>query len=395
MATRDEEALKLHERHRGKLSVVSRVPLKDARDLAMAYTPGVAAPCLRIAADPEEAYRYTFKGRMVAVVTDGTAVLGLGNIGGLAGLPVMEGKCALLKKFGGIDAFPICLATQKPEEIIDTVVRVAPSFGAIMLEDIAAPQCVFIERELKQRLNIPVFHDDQHGTAIVVSAAILNVCRHLRKDLSSLHICVSGTGAAGSSICRMLRRLGVGEIRAFNKQGIVSRRKYAEYDFLIRELLDQGVITSFEDYREDTLRELIRGSDVFIGVSAPDLVDAPMIRSMAKDPVVFAMANPRPEILPEIALAAGARIVGTGRSDFPNQINNVLIFPGLFRGALKSRAKQISEEMKLASARGLAALVADDELADDYILPRAFDRRVAKAVADAVIRQAKIEQSKE
>jgi len=307
----------------------------------------------------------------------------------------MEGKCALLKKFGGIDAFPICLATQKPEEIIDTVVRIAPSFGAIMLEDIAAPQCVFIERELKQRLNIPVFHDDQHGTAIVVSAAILNVCRNLRKDLSSLHICVSGTGAAGSSICRMLHRLGVGEIRAFNKQGIVSRRKYAEYDFLIRELLDQGVITSFEDYREDTLRELIRGSDVFIGVSAPDLVDAPMIRSMAKDPVVFAMANPRPEILPEIALAAGARIVGTGRSDFPNQINNVLIFPGLFRGALKSRAKQISEEMKLASARGLAALVADDELADDYILPRAFDRRVAKAVADAVIRQAKIEQSKE
>jgi malate dehydrogenase (oxaloacetate-decarboxylating) len=275
------------------------------------------------------------------------------------------------------------------------VVRIAPSFGAIMLEDIAAPQCVWIERELKRRLEIPVFHDDQHGTAIVVSAAILNVCRHLRKELSSLRICVSGTGAAGSSICRMLKRLGAGEIRAYNKQGIVSCQKYEEYDFLIRELLDQGVVTSFEWNQEDSLRELIRGTDVFIGVSAPNLVDSAMVRSMAKDAVVFAMANPQPEILPETALAAGARIVGTGRSDFPNQINNVLIFPGLFRGALKSRAKQISEDMKLAAARGLAALVSDAELADDYILPRAFDRRVAKAVAEAVVHQAKIERVQE
>jgi malate dehydrogenase (oxaloacetate-decarboxylating) len=384
----DQEALILHKLHPGKLSVCSTVPLKTAHDLSIAYTPGVGAPCLKINANPETAYQYTSKGHMVAIVTDGSAVLGLGNIGALAAIPVMEGKAALLKQFSGLDAFPICLDTQDPQAIIETVVRIAPMFGAIMLEDIAAPQCVLIERELKKRLAIPVFHDDQHGTAVVVAAAVTNAFRLLKKDLAAIRVVISGTGAAGSAICRMLTNLGIKTINAYNKQGIVTDKKYDSYDFLIRELLDQSIISSYNLTGSDTLGELIKGADLFIGVSAPDLINASMIKSMAKDPVVFAMANPKPEIMPEIAHQAGAIIVGTGRSDYPNQINNVLIFPGIFKGALQARAPQISEAMKVVASQALASLVKDTELSYDYILPNALDRRVVTAVAKAVKKQA-------
>lgn len=388
LANYDLEALALHELRPGKLSVRSTVPLKTAHDLSIAYTPGVASPCLKISADPNAAYRYTSKGHMVAIVTDGSAVLGLGNIGALASIPVMEGKAALLKQFSGLDAFPICLDTHDSQAIIETTIQIAPMFGAIMLEDIAAPQCVFIERELKKRLSIPVFHDDQHGTAVVVAAAVTNAFRLLKKELSTLRVVISGTGAAGSAICRMLRNLGIRTINAYNKQGIVTYNKYDSYDFLIRELLDQAVINSYDAIGEDTLGALIKGADLFIGVSAPGLVNEAMVKSMSKDPVIFAMANPLPEILPEIAKQAGAKIIGTGRSDYPNQINNVLIFPGLFKGALQARAQNISEAMKVVAAQALAGLVKDKELSCDYILPNPLDRRVVNAVAKAVNKQA-------
>jgi len=334
------------------------------------------------------AYQYTSKGHMVAIVTDGSAVLGLGNIGALASIPVMEGKAALLKQFSGLDAFPICLDTHDSQAIIETTIQIAPMFGAIMLEDIAAPQCVFIERELKKRLSIPVFHDDQHGTAVVVAAAVTNAFRLLKKELSTLRVVISGTGAAGSAICRMLRNLGIRTINAYNKQGIVTYNKYDSYDFLIRELLDQAIINSYDAIGEDTLSALIKGADLFIGVSAPGLVNEAMVKSMSKNPVIFAMANPLPEIMPEIAKHAGAKIIGTGRSDYPNQINNVLIFPGLFKGALQARAQNISEEMKVVAAQALAGLVKDNELSCDYILPNPLDRRVVNAVAKAVNKQA-------
>jgi len=388
LANYDLEALALHELRPGKLSVRSTVPLKTAHDLSIAYTPGVASPCLKISADPIAAYQYTSKGHMVAIVTDGSAVLGLGNIGALASIPVMEGKAALLKQFSGLDAFPICLDTHDSQAIIETTIQIAPMFGAIMLEDIAAPQCVFIERELKKRLSIPVFHDDQHGTAVVVAAAVTNAFRLLKKELSTLRVVISGTGAAGSAICRMLRNLGIRTINAYNKQGIVTYNKYDSYDFLIRELLDQAIINSYDAIGEDTLSALIKGADLFIGVSAPGLVNEAMVKSMSKNPVIFAMANPLPEIMPEIAKHAGAKIIGTGRSDYPNQINNVLIFPGLFKGALQARAQNISEEMKVVAAQALAGLVKDNELSCDYILPNPLDRRVVNAVAKAVNKQA-------
>ncbi|MFH0993368.1 MAG: NADP-dependent malic enzyme [bacterium] len=383
MADLKEKALALHRHHQGKLAVEPTVPLGTASDLAIAYTPGVAAPCIEIRDRPEAVYEYTIKSHMVAIVTDGSAVLGLGNIGPAAALPVMEGKAALLKAFGGIDGFPICLDTQNAEEIIDAVVKIAPVFGAIMLEDISAPRCVYIERELGKRLAIPVFHDDQHGTAIVVTAAMTNAARLVKKDFSSMTVVISGTGAAGSAIAKMLKAAGVKTIHAFNKQGVVSRRLYDSYDFVIRELIDGGIIEPVED-RFD-LTDLVAGADAFVGVSAPDILSPAAVSRMNPDGIVFAMANPQPEISPDLAKRAGARVVGTGRSDYPNQINNVLVFPGLFRGLLTARVTRVTEAMKLAAAHALATLVTDDQLQDDYIIPSPFDPRVADAIASSIV----------
>ncbi len=379
------DALKLHEEHQGKLNIESAVSIKTKADMALAYTPGVAVPCIEIAKDPELAYRYTMKGRLVAIVTDGSAVLGLGNIGAKAAIPVMEGKAALLKTFANIDAFPICLDTQDPDEIVDAVIKIAPVFGAIMLEDIAAPKCVDIERRLQAKLDIPVCHDDQHGTAMVVGAAMINASRLLSKPLSNMRIVISGTGAAGSAICKLLNALGAKTIYGFNKQGIMSKQKYDSYDFVLKELLDNHIITSY-DYTEDTLATLMKGADAFIGVSAPNIVTEEMVASMNHDAIVFAMANPTPEIMPDLAIKAKATIVGTGRSDFPNQINNVLVFPGLFKGALQARLKTIDITTKIRVANALAHLIPEEDLRTDYILPDIFDKRVVSTIVEAVIK---------
>ncbi|MFA7126226.1 MAG: NADP-dependent malic enzyme [Bacilli bacterium] len=379
-----EKALKIHEG--GKLKVVSTVPMEDSQDLALAYTPGVAFPCLAIKDNPEDVYRYTSKGHMVAIVSDGTAVLGLGDIGPYAAIPVMEGKALLLKRFADIDAFPICLDTKDPEKIIDTVKLISPMFGGIILEDISAPRCVMIERRLKQELSIPVFHDDQHGTAIVVGSALLNASRLLKKPLASMKVVVSGTGAAGSSVMRIIRGLGVGTLYAYNIQGVVDCKKIDQYDFVLKELLEDGIIDTPAGENQ-SLASIMKGAHVFIGVSAPNIVTEDMVASMEKDAIVFAMANPTPEIMPDLAKKAGARIVGTGRSDFPNQVNNVLAFPGIFKGALLARAPQITEEMKLIAARAIASLITDSELQDDYVVPSAFDPRVVQVVSQAIIDQ--------
>lgn len=379
------DALKLHLDHQGKLSINSVVPIATKGDLALAYTPGVAAPCVEIHNDPEKVYSYTMKGRLVAIVTDGSAVLGLGNIGAKAAIPVMEGKAALLKTFANIDAFPICLDTQDSDEIIDTVIKIAPVFGAIMLEDIAAPKCVYIERKLQEKLDIPVCHDDQHGTAMVVGAAMINASRYLSKPLNTLRVVVCGTGAAGSAICRLLKALGVKTINAFNKQGIMTKKKYDDYDFVLKELLDEGIIDSFDDFTTDDLATLMKSSDAFIGVSAPNIVSVDMVKSMANDAIVLAMANPIPEIMPDLAMLGKAAIVGTGRSDYPNQINNVLVFPGLFKGALAARLKTIDIATKVSVSKALAYLIADEDLRSDYILPDIFDKRVTPVIAQAVI----------
>ena len=376
-----EKALELHVN--GKISIESRVKLDNAYDLSLAYTPGVAYPCIEIANNPENAYKYTSKPHMVLIVTDGTAVLGLGDIGPQAALPVMEGKALLLKKFAGLDCFPICLDTKDVDKIVETVKLIAPSCGGIILEDISAPRCVTIERRLKSQLKIPVFHDDQHGTAIVVGAALLNASRLIKKPLSTMKVVVSGTGAAGSSVMRIISGLGVKEINAFNIQGVVDKANYDQYNFIIQELINDGVINTPE-HHDNTLRSIMTGADVFIGLSAPNLVDENMIRSMNSDAIVFALANPNPEVMPDVAIAGGARIIGTGRSDFPNQINNVLAFPGIFKGALEARAEQITEEMKLITSKAIASLITDDELKEDYIIPSAFDMRVVDVVADAI-----------
>lgn len=378
-----EKALRLHQNYQGKLATVIKVPVETPSDLTLAYTPGVAAPCLAIKENKENSYIYTNRGNIVAVISDGSAVLGLGNIGPEASMPVMEGKSLLLKKFANIDAIPIVLDTQDSEEIIKTVKYLAPSFGAVNLEDISAPRCVEIERRLKDELNIPVFHDDQHGTSIVVTAALINAAKLVKKNISDLTVTMSGTGAAGSSIMRMLKSLGVKTIYAYNSAGVVDIKKYDGYNFVIKELLNENIISTPNEH-DDTLSSIMIGSDVFIGVSAPNLVTKEMVSLMNKDSIIFALANPTPEIMPTEAKLGGARIIGTGRSDFPNQINNLLAFPGIFRGALDAKATKITEEMKLEAAYAIASLINDYELKEDYIVPSTFDDRVVKVVSNAV-----------
>ena len=377
--TINEKALELHEKWNGKLDTVSKVQVKTREDLALAYTPGVAEPCKVIAEDPEAAYRYTIKSNTVAVVSDGSAVLGLGNIGPLAAMPVMEGKAVLFKEFGGINAFPICLDTQDTEEIIETVVRIAPAFGGINLEDISAPRCFEIEERLKKRLNIPVFHDDQHGTAIVVLAGIINALKVTGKKKEDCRVVVNGAGSAGVAITKLLLNYGFPHITMCDKTGMLCKGMDG-LNWMQEKMVE---VTNLE-HKTGTLADALKGADIFIGVSAPGIVSQEMVASMNKDSILFAMANPVPEIMPDLAKAAGARVVGTGRSDFPNQVNNVLIFPGIFRGALEGRATAITEEMKLAAANAIAALVDDSELSDENILPAAFDPRVADAVSKAV-----------
>ena len=373
-----KESLAKHREWKGKLEVVSRTPVGCAEELSLAYTPGVAAPCLAIKDDPLEAYALTRKWNTVAVVTDGSAVLGLGNIGALAGMPVMEGKCALFKAFAGVDAVPVCLATQDTEEIIATVRNIAPSYGGINLEDISAPRCFEIERRLKAELDIPVFHDDQHGTAVVLSAALINALKVVKKDISTARIVINGAGSAGVAIAEFLLLSGAGDLVVCDKAGVIGDSD--EFNPVQRELSrrtnPRGV--------KGKLSDAAIGADVFIGVSVAGALSEADVRLMARDAVVFAMANPVPEIDPSAAKRAGARVVATGRSDHPNQINNVLAFPGIFRGALDARAKDITDDMQLAAARAIAGLVSDEELSEDYILPRAFDPRIAPAVARAV-----------
>ena len=375
-----DESLKLHEKNKGKIEVISKVKVENKDDLSLAYSPGVAEPCKRIAENKENVYKYTSKGNMIAVVTDGSAVLGLGNIGPEAALPVMEGKAILFKEFAGVDAFPICLDTQDTEEIIRTVKLLAPGLGGINLEDISAPRCIEIESRLKKELDIPVFHDDQHGTAIVVTAGLINAYRFLGKNLKDARVVVNGAGAAGSSICKMIKELGVSDIIAVDKTGILNRDDIKDYNELHKELAE---ITNINN-KKGTLSDALEGSDIFIGVSAGNILKKDMVKKMNKDAVIFAMANPVPEIMPEDALEAGAVIVGTGRSDYPNQINNVLAFPGLFKGALEAKSKKITEDMKIEAAKAIAYILNDDDLKKDYIIPDVFDKRVVESVAEAV-----------
>lgn len=376
-----EKSLELHEKNKGKIEVISKVAVTSKEELSLAYSPGVAEPCRKIAENKADVYKYTSKGNMVAVISDGSAVLGLGNIGPEAALPVMEGKAILFKEFAGVNAFPICLDTQDTEEIIRTCKILAPSFGGINLEDISAPRCIEIETRLKEELDIPVFHDDQHGTAIVVTAGILNSYKLLKKDITKAKVVVCGAGAAGSSIIKMIKKLDVDDILAIDIDGIIARDDdNREYNFLTTELSE---ITNKENLKGG-LKEAIKGADIFIGVSASGLLKPEMVKEMNKDSVIFAMANPTPEIMPEEALAAGAKIVGTGRSDYPNQINNVLAFPGLFKGALESGAKKITEEMKFATSQAIANLITDEELSTEYVIPSPFDPRVAETVAKAI-----------
>lgn len=378
----EQDALSYHAEHQGKLGVVSLTPLSTKDDLSLAYTPGVAVPCLKIADDVNLAYEYTSKGRMVAVVSDGSAVLGLGNIGPEASLPVMEGKCLLFKHFGDVDAVPICLSTQDPDEIIETVVRIAPTYGGINLEDIAAPHCFYIEEELKKRLSIPIFHDDQHGTAIVCLAGLINACKVSGKNMKDLSVVMIGSGAAGVAVCKLLMTYGVSNIVLIDSKGIVSKNR----DDLNPVKMQLAEITNPEN-RDGSLEDALTGADVVIGVSRAGLLTQDMIRSMAADPIIFALANPVPEILPEEAKEAGASVIATGRSDFPNQINNVLAFPGIFKGIFSVRASEITDEMKIAAAEALANCV--EKPTADCIIPPPFQDGVADKVADAVAACAK------
>lgn len=374
-----EKALAQHKKWNGKLETVSKSPVKSREDLSIAYTPGVAEPCKVIAQDPKEAYTYTMKANTVAVISDGSAVLGLGNIGALAALPVMEGKCVLFKEFAGVNAVPLVLDTQDTEEIIRTVANVAPAFGGINLEDISAPRCFEIEERLKSMLDIPVFHDDQHGTAIVVLAGIINALKVTGKEKENCRVVINGAGSAGIAITKLLLTYGFKHVTMCDKLGIISK-DYPDLNWMQKKMTE---VTNLER-QNGTLAAALKGADIFVGVSAPNIVTADMVASMNKDAILFAMANPVPEIMPDVAKAAGAKVVGTGRSDFPNQVNNVVAFPGIFKGALEGHAKQITDEMKLAAAQAIAGLVSDEELNEDFIMPEAFDPRVAQVVSQAV-----------
>ena len=377
--TTNEKALELHEKWNGKINTESKCGINTREDLALAYTPGVAEPCKVIADDREAAYKYTIKSNTVAVISDGSAVLGLGNIGPYAAMPVMEGKAVLFKEFGNVNAFPICLDTQDTEEIIKTIVNIAPAFGGINLEDISAPRCFEIEERLNEILDIPVFHDDQPGTAIVVLAGIINALKVTGKSKENSRIVVNGAGSAGIAITKLLLTYGFKNITMCDKKGILSK----EYEGLNPVQLSMTEVTNLEGSK-GSLADALKGADIFVGVSAPNIVTPEMVKSMNKDAIIFAMANPVPEIMPDIAKAAGAKVVGTGRSDFPNQVNNVVAFPGIFKGALEGRASKITEEMKLAAANAIADLVPDDKLNENFILPEAFDSNVAEAVSKAV-----------
>lgn len=379
MSTNAEKALELHKEWKGKISTEAKCEVKTREDLALAYTPGVAEPCKVIHEDPKEAYTYTLKQNTIAVVSDGSAVLGLGNIGPEAAMPVMEGKAVLFKEFGGVNAFPICLKTQDVDEIVETVQRLEPTFGGINLEDISAPRCFEIERRLKETMNIPVFHDDQHGTAIIVLAGVINSLKLTGKKKEDCRIVVNGSGAAGIAISKLLLRYGFRHFVICDSKGIISRDR-ENLNWIKKEMLE---VTNL-DNQNGTLADALVGADIFIGVSAPNSVTEEMVRSMNKDAILFAMANPVPEIMPDLAKAAGARIVGTGRSDFPNQVNNVLVFPGIFKGALEGKARQITEDMKLAAAEALAGIVSDEELNEEFILPEAFNPKVSEVVSAAV-----------
>lgn len=379
-----EFALNQHEKWNGKIEVISRAKIETPEDLAVAYTPGVAEPCLKIAKDVDLSYKYTRRGNLVAVVTDGTAVLGLGDIGPEAGMPVMEGKCALFKEFGDVDAFPLCIRSKDVDEIVNTVALLAGSFGGINLEDISAPRCFEIERKLKERCDIPVFHDDQHGTAVVTAAALLNALKFTGRKIEDIKVVMSGAGAAGSAIIKLLIELGLKNVIMCDRKGAI----YEGREGLNEEKAKMAAITNREK-QAGSLADVLKGADVFIGVSAPGTVTEEMVKTMAKDPILFPMANPVPEIMPDLAMKAGAAVVGTGRSDFPNQINNVLAFPGIFRGALDVRAKDINDPMNAAAAHAIANLIDESELRADYIIPDPFDPRVKEAVSAAVAKAAR------
>ncbi|MGN0781169.1 MAG: NADP-dependent malic enzyme [Christensenellales bacterium] len=379
-----EESLRLHEIWKGKIEIVSKAPVQTREELALAYTPGVAQPCLEIEKAPEKSYELTSRHNLCAVITDGSAVLGLGNIGPEAGMPVMEGKCVLFKAFGGVDAFPLCIKTQDVDTFVETVYQISGSFGGVNLEDIAAPRCFEIEQKLKQRCDIPIFHDDQHGTAVITLAGLVNGLRVVKKDRAQVNVVISGAGAAAVSIAKLLLAAGFVHITMCDRKGAI----YQGRDGLNWIKEEMSLITNL-DKRAGSLAEMLVGADVFIGVSSPGLVSVEMVRSMAKDPIIFACANPTPEIFPDAAREGGARIIATGRSDFPNQINNVLAFPGIFRGAFDVRASDINDEMKLAAAEALAKLIPDEELNEEHIIPEAFDPRVGPAVAKAVAEAAK------
>ena len=379
-----ERSLELHEKNQGKVEVISKVKVENREDLSLAYTPGVAEPCRKIHANPDDVYKYTAKGNLVAVVSDGTAVLGLGDIGPLAGMPVMEGKSILFKEFANVDAFPICIDTKDVDEIVETVKRIAPCFGGINLEDISAPRCFEVEARLKKELDIPVFHDDQHGTAIVVCAGLINALKVVGKKMEDIRVVINGAGSAGISICKLILQFGVGDVVLVDRQGALCPGE----EWMNPAQKAMAEVTN-KDHQRGLLAEIIKNKDVFIGVSAPNLVTAEMVKTMAKDPIIFAMANPTPEIMPDVAKAGGARVVATGRSDFPNQINNVLVFPGIFRGALDVRATDITEEMKLAASRAIASLITPEELNEEYIIPSPFDKRVCSVVAKEVGRVAR------
>ena len=379
-----EEALLAHENWRGKLDIRTKCPISNAHDLSIAYTPGVAEPCLKIRDDVDLSYKYTGRGNLVAVVTDGTAVLGLGDIGPEAGMPVMEGKCALFKAFGGVDAIPLCIRSKEVDDIVNTVALLAGSFGGVNLEDISAPRCFEIERRLKQRCDIPIFHDDQHGTAVITLAGLINALKVVGKKMEDIRVVTSGAGAAGTAIVRLLLSVGLKDVILCDRKGAI----YQGRPDLSAEKASIAAVTN-QNRLAGELKDVIRGADVFIGVSAPGALTREMVASMAKDAIIFACANPTPEIFPDEAKAGGARVVATGRSDFPNQVNNVLAFPGIFRGALDARASDINDQMKIAAAHALAGLVSPQELCEDYVLPAAFDPRVGAAVAKAVMQAAK------